>query len=357
MLRISIPPVTRAVVATILILSFFYNLTRWKDLVSPSVAQPSQLLPYLTLVPSVSIFYPWTFATATFVEQNILTLIVNTSIVYFAGRYLERAWGSQQFAQMLAIVTISSNLIAVLLYLLWAMITSNPARSQTSLCGGVATQALCVVAFKQLVPEHTVTIARGMIKMRVKHFPALFLLVNTISGIILGTDTATVLSWVGLVNSWTYLRFYKRQEEIAKATTSSSVTRGDASETFAFAMFFPDVIQPPITFICDRIYDVLVSIGVCTAFSADDINSSNEQTAARNSQGLPTIHNHGSKAGRGSSKREEAERRRALALRALDQRLNASNATVQPQTLTPAMLGASVAVGETSSPTNQFEGR
>ena len=34
--------------------------------------------------------------------------------------------------------------------------------------------------------------------------------------------------------------------------TTDEVSRGDASETFAFATFFPDVAQPPIAAVCDQ---------------------------------------------------------------------------------------------------------
>ena len=40
--------------------------------------------------------------------------------------------------------------------------------SHTIICGGVALQAGFMVAFKQLVPEHTVTLFKGIIKVRVK---------------------------------------------------------------------------------------------------------------------------------------------------------------------------------------------
>ena len=40
--------------------------------------------------------------------------------------------------------------------------------SMATICGGVALQAGFLVAFKQLVPEHTVTIAKGLIQIRVK---------------------------------------------------------------------------------------------------------------------------------------------------------------------------------------------
>ena len=202
---------------------------------------------------------------------------------------------------------------------------SNVLSSWATIQGSVALQGAFLVAFKQLVPEHTVTILKGIIKIRVKHFPAIFLAANTISGVVLGTDTALVLGWLGFLTSWTYLRFYKKQPDLSSANTGGNEIRGDASETFAFAYFWPDVVQPPIVTIADSIYNALVALHVCTPFSAEEVESSNEQATARGEGGLPSLLNSGGRRG-GGGKREEAERRRALALKALDQRLNAASA-------------------------------
>lgn len=212
----------------------------------------------------------------------------------------------------------------------------NQSHSLTQICGGVSIQASFLVAFKQLVPEHTVTIFKGLVKMRVKHFPALFLLLNTISGFAFGTDTAAILAWLGILASWTYLRFYKRQPDLTGTSSTGTGIRGDASETFAFACLFPDVMQPPIAFAADQVYALLVAVKILTPFSEDDIASGNEQVLARGEAGLPTLLN--SRGGaRGAGKREEAERRRAVALKALDRRLQ--NATVprpQPSLVEPS---------------------
>ena len=201
-------------------------------------------------------------------------------------------------------------------------------------------QASFLVAFKQLVPEHTVTVFKGLIKMRVKHFPALFLLLNTVSGIAFGTDTAATLAWLGLLCSWIYLRFYRRQPDLSG--TSTEGIKGDASETFSFACFFPDVVQPPIALVTDAIYKVLVAVRICTPFSAEDIASGNEQALARGETGLPTILSH-ERTGeiQSTAKREEAERRRTLALKALDQRLQAAAASRgQPSPPSPSHVAA-----------------
>ena len=326
--RVNIPPVTRILLIVIVALSFLYNLARWRQLGGALAADNPALplVPYLALVPAVAVFYPWTFLTATFVEQNVFTLFMNGATIFFGGKYLERAWGSKEFGKVVIIAAVLPNLIAVPTYIAWGAMMGNTARALTPITGGITLQAAFLVAFKQLVPEHTVTILRGIVKMRVKHFPALFLLVNTLSGVILGTDTATILAWIGLITSWTYLRFYKRQPDLSSSSTGGHGLKGDASETFAFAMFFPDAAQPPVAFVCDQIYILFVNLKICTPFSNDDIASGNEQAAARGEVGLPNLLNN-ARIGRGTGKREEAERRRALALRALDQRLNAASSS------------------------------
>ncbi|KAI4187682.1 MAG: hypothetical protein LQ346_005452 [Caloplaca aetnensis] len=231
---------------------------------------------------------------------------------------------------------------------------ADPLPSFIVIQGSVALQGAFLVAFKQLVPEHTVTILRGAVKIRVKHFPSIFLATNTLSGVILGTDTALVLAWVGFLTSWTYLRFYKKQPDLSSASTGGSQLRGDASETFAFAYFWPDAIQPPVAAIADGVYNALVALRVCTPFSANDVEAGNEQATARGEDGLPSLLNQGGSRN-GRSKQEEAERRRALALKALDQRLHAASIVHKPQSTNPQPPASSGAVD--SFPTAEAAGR
>lgn len=100
--------------------------------------------------------------------------------------------------------------------------------------------------------------------------------------------------------------------------------RGDASDTFAFVAFWPEVVQPFLRPFCDGVYAALVHLRLCAPFSSEAVEAGNENAAARSEGGLPTLGNGGGGGG-GGSRRAEAERRRALALKALEQRLNASS--------------------------------
>lgn len=325
-MRINIPPVTRVLLAAAIALSFLYTVARWGPSFSGpdggDIAQSKRLVPFLALVPARFLYNPWTIATSTFVEQNIVTLLVNGAAIFFGGKYLERAWGSKDFAMVIAVATLIPNTLMIPTYFIWGAIMGNVSRTSTPITGAITLQAAFLVAFKQLVPEHTVSIYKGMIKMRVKHFPAIFLLLNTLSGFVIGTDTALFLAWYGLITTWVYLRFFKRQPDLSGTSTEGGL-RGDASETFAFATFFPNVLQPVIAPFCDQIYIILCNSKIITPFSDEAIASGNEQAAARGEAGLPSVMNP-ARGARVLGKQEEAERRRALALKALDQRLHAA---------------------------------
>jgi hypothetical protein len=92
---------------------------------------------------------------------------------------------------------------------------------------------------------------------------------------------------------------------------------------------------------------------LCVPFSEEAIASGNEQVAARGEGGLPSLLSQG-RGARGMGKREKAERRRALALKALDQRLLASSnrATAGPSAVPasgPPGPEASTESGHTSA--------
>lgn len=218
--------------------------------------------------------------------------------------------------------------------------------SPTPINGLLALSAAFLVSLKQLVPEHTVSLFNSLLRIRIKHFPALFVLGNMLSGPLLGTDTATWLALFGFLTGWLYLRFYRISDigatEPATGGEGSSM-KGDPSETFAFVSFFPDIFHPVLAPICDSVYDMLVQMKLCTPFSDSAIEAATENAASRSEGGLPSIMNQGG----GGGKRAEAERRRALALKALDQRLNAAAASRNasapegaPETASEGVAGA-----------------
>ncbi|KAF4552101.1 putative eukaryotic integral membrane protein [Elsinoe fawcettii] len=320
--RINIPPLTRGLIIGLLTLSVLNTALRFRY-TAPLLQRNPVGVPFLTIVPNESLTSPWVLATAALIEQNLVSLSASGLTLFFGGRYLERAWGSSEYAKFVAFVVLIPNVLSFVTYWVWYLLSGNELRAKTTIHGAIALEAAFLVAFKQLVPEHTVSLFKSFIRIRVKHFPAIFVLLNTISGPLLGTDTALFLGWYGFLTSWIYLRFYRvAPSVISTSTGEGSTVKGDASDTFAFSHFFPEPIQVVLAPICDQLYNTLVAIRICTPFSTEAIDAGNEQASARAEGGLPSLMN--SRSGRLGGRREEAERRRALALKALDQRLNAA---------------------------------
>lgn len=129
-LRVNIPPATRIFLVSLLALSLLYNIARWRQLdTSAGSVQSTPIIPYLTLVPSLFYYYPWTLLTATFVEQNIFTVFLNAATVFYGGKYLERAWGSREFSKFIAAVALIPNAVIIPIYLIWGAVGGSSSRA------------------------------------------------------------------------------------------------------------------------------------------------------------------------------------------------------------------------------------
>ena len=140
--RLNLPPSTRVFLSCLVGLSFLYNVARWRlytlasarGLDKPHVVSPSDLVvPYMTVVPSSFLFYPWTLFSATFVEQNIFTLVLNAATLLYGGKYLERAWGSFEFSKFIVVVALIPNIVSLLIYLTWAAVSGDTNRGYAPL--------------------------------------------------------------------------------------------------------------------------------------------------------------------------------------------------------------------------------
>lgn len=115
--RVNIPPLTRVLLALLVAFSVTYQALRYGlDYTAGN---------YLALIPQWSIFSPWVYFTATYSEQNILTILIAGATILYGGKYLERAWGSTEFGKFILLVTLLPNFIASLIYVFLFAITQN----------------------------------------------------------------------------------------------------------------------------------------------------------------------------------------------------------------------------------------
>lgn len=104
-------------------------MARQADDPNEAPTQQAVLVPFLAIVPGMSIVFPWVFVFATLVESNIFTLAITLTTLFYGGKYLERAWGSKEFGKFLLAVGVVSNLVAYFTYIIWFALTGNVSRS------------------------------------------------------------------------------------------------------------------------------------------------------------------------------------------------------------------------------------
>lgn len=71
--------------------------------------------------------------TSALIEQNIFSFCASALTIFYGGRYLERAWGSSEFAKFVLFTTMIPNLLSFLVYTLWYLISGNEARGYVGL--------------------------------------------------------------------------------------------------------------------------------------------------------------------------------------------------------------------------------
>ncbi|KAF6766649.1 eukaryotic integral membrane protein-domain-containing protein [Ephemerocybe angulata] len=292
----SVPPVTRAFTAATLVTSALYGWCWWRG-VGPDAAF------YTTLIPGSLIYAPWTLLTSALVETTIWELLATLIFVPPSLKYLERVWGSVETIKFIVVTVVLSNVIAFGLNWIEYFVLGNAELFLgMRYHGQMALQIGLLVAFTQLIPEHNVQLM-GVIKVKVKTLPMAYLTLSTVLCIV-GLQNPWILIQFGWFVSWVYLRFYKKNT----VDSINGVTYGDRSDTFSLISWFPPFMHTPLTYLGNTVFSLANKFHLIPTTSSDIEGGSYSQ--------LP------------GGARAEAERRRAMALKALDQRVASTSSPV-----------------------------
>ncbi|XP_005992721.1 transmembrane protein 115 [Latimeria chalumnae] len=239
-------------------------------------------------------FWIWTLVTHAVTENHIWDVLISLGTVVVAGRFLEPLWGALELLIFFAVVSVSVGVLGGFSYLLTYIATFNldylfdvHIHGMLGFLGGV------LVALKQTMGD---TIVLKVPQVRMKVAPMLLLLILLILRLIAIVGSNMLASYgFGILSSWVYLRFYQKH----------SRGRGDMSDHFAFATFFPEILQPVVGVVANLVHSILVKVKIC------------RKTVKRYDVGAPssiTISLPGTDP-------QDAERRRQIALKALNERL------------------------------------
>ncbi|KNZ57773.1 uncharacterized protein VP01_2077g6 [Puccinia sorghi] len=305
-LVLQLPTGTRMLCGILLALSILVQLLRFSlsasDLKSVFRGNTDDALafPWLVVVPGSVIWNPWTLLTAGLCEVGIIELVFSLLTLSLCGRYLERVYGTIEFIKFCLTTIGVSNFMSVVVNVVehYVLHDSGMYLYGSSYRGMMALQAGFLVAFTQLIPEHQVQLF-GVIKVRVKNLPMIYVTFSNVMCII-GYQSPFILIQMGWLSAWYYLRFIRWNE--------NGEFRGDRSETFAFAIWFPPFLQPLVRKLSDLGFAIAVKCKLLKQWNHTDLES-------------------GGYAPIPGGARAEAERRRAMALKALDQRLATNKST------------------------------
>lgn len=358
--RFNVPPVTKVVLLfniALFFIVYYLKLLAKKQLLGangdqgqpegneiiPQLNNNNLVVPLFELVPSQVIFHPWTLVVSSFVESSVTGLLITVLNTLVSIRYFEKVWGSKEIAKFLIVLSSITNLLtAVIVIMITAIASTSKANLealQGSFGGSFSLIVGFIVAFKQIVPEHNLIFFRGTFHLRVKHVPFISVILLLLASLARKSYYPVLNSVISFVVAWVYLRFYQSMilEPLIPLTSSSTestennnnsanndndsqpfgVTRvkGDASDTFAFAYFFPDIIHPIVSPIFDIIYNALAAVGLVTKFNEEDVVQSNERAVRRSAA-------RGARAAAGAGGSSNiAERRRQVALKVLEERI------------------------------------
>jgi len=254
--------------------------------------------PALAVTPGFIIpphFRVWTLITGGFTEYRIWNVLIDIGVLVLCGQLLEPLWGALEFLKFVLILDVGTSLITsavcVIAYIatfdtqMWFLQFSG----MTGILGGM------MVAFKQIKPEQELSLKP--LGLRVKHIPSIVVLVYSILCILgILPIVLLVMALSGTLIGWVYLRFYQPRGKGVK---------GDLSDGFSFASFFPEAAQSPVNALSTIVFNILIRLKVChKPVRTYDVGAPSAITIS-----LPGMDP------------ADAERRRQKALKALNERL------------------------------------
>ncbi|KAL4216330.1 hypothetical protein ACF0H5_024057 [Mactra antiquata] len=260
--------------------------------------------PYITVTPGYVLppnFWVWTYFTHTFIEFHFWDVLADVLVVILCGKLLEPLWGAMDMLLFFLITNFSVAIATSFTYLVIYLVSKNEDYLFDTYIHGLAGYiAGFSVAVKQVMPDH-VLVTSPFGKLRNTHIPLIlvtFVITLRLIGALDG-PYPIMFTW-GVISSWVYLRFYQKH---------SNGNRGDMAENFSFASFFPSQVQPVISIMSNSIFAIFVKVKICKKPQRHyDVSSPTTITIT-----LP------------GTDPQDAERRKNLAIKALNERLSKAN--------------------------------
>ncbi|TMW60194.1 hypothetical protein Poli38472_000236 [Pythium oligandrum] len=252
---------------------------------------------------------PWLYLTSGFYHPHFFQLVFVLPVTFALAKRVEPELGSLNFVRLLVMVnTLSTFLLFVEMFSLY-IIFRNPIYLKSSLSGFTGGLTALLVAYMKQSPYATASFLPGL---KLRFYPLAATAFFTFCSLIAMSSSSTVLrvvflgagpySFFGGYFGWYYLRFLNRNAD-------QSV--GDLSEDFALDVMLPDACGPFVTPVTTFCFNV---VKLCGYF---------KNRSAKAPSTLPVVMD--------KSDDPIAERRKARAMKALDEKLAKLASTAPPR--------------------------
>lgn len=304
----ALSPASQGLATALVFVSTLCYLIRRQEFAAQlgTVAFSSIHVPMLQLLPLHTLSHPWVLVTAVFCETSVVGLVVAAAVLVAGSHYAYRVWGSQAAVlKFVLVVGVATNLATVLTVILLALVTGNTGELEQPTGGCVLYVVGFLVVLKQAVPEHAVSVLLRY-RVRVKQLPLGLVGVAVVVLVLRQHVYPAVPAFYALVLAWGYLRFVQSSLldptlPLPGGAVGTRRVYGDASDAFAFAEFFPASVRDTVAPALDKVYELAVLLSIVPSFDEEAREVSNARVRER--------------AG------DTAERRRAVALRVIEERM------------------------------------
>ena len=284
------------------------------------VAAPHSAGAVLGLVPgyTLSNYYLWTLLTAGLLHTDLLLGALNVAAFVSWSPCLERVWGSRSWLLYLALVDVCIQVVVFALMVALYAVTESELFLFRAVCGFSGVNAAVAVALKQRWPDQPIVPLPSLPaaqSVRYEHMPFIVCSLSVAAWVlgVLSVDAPLVVL-LGTATSFVYLRFYAVDPDTGEV--------GDLRTEFSFAALFPDVlgVRGSVNLLAAVPFHLLMRTGLfesalkshagrAAAASADsDPNTASLLLPPLQSDAFRTVD-------------PQAERRRQLAIKAIDDKL------------------------------------
>lgn len=271
------------------------------------------LTPGLTL----SNYYLWTFVTAGLYDNSFAMGLINICVYVAVAPMLERSWGGYTFLKFIGVTN-----LCIMVSIFFSMIACYAATEYEpclfrAVCGFSGINAAFAVALKQRFGERSCVPGVKFVEMiKFKHLPMFLGCVSLflwLTGRLGGKESPLI--FFGTFFAWLYLRFFMRD--------CDSGMVGDLRPEFSLATFFPDVfgVRPIVDFAGTIVFQTMFRFGL---FQETVKSNASLPTTAETSALNPSLSaSNAALAGSDLYRTVDptAERRRLLAIKAIDDKL------------------------------------